>query len=77
MSVPNKRTVRRALKDLRTLIDNNDDPAVQRIAYGMETVIRWVTEDTVGWPSPAREAKILAKMLREEMASPSTTVKVR
>ena len=66
MSVPNKKDIKRALKDLRTTIDNNADPAVQRIAYGMETAIRWVTEDTVGWPSPDREAKMLAKMLRDE-----------
>lgn len=72
MSIPSERTRKRWLKKLRELIDDSSDPAVQRIAYGMETVIRQVTENTVGWPSPADEAQLLAKMLREELHSPST-----
>lgn len=73
MSIPSQRIVKQALKDLRHLIDTSDDPCVQRIAYGMETVIRWATEDTVGWPKPAAEAQVLAKMLRDELLrSPST-----
>lgn len=67
MSTPKKTDIRRALKELRALIDDSSDPCVQRIAYGMETAIRWSIEDTVGWPKPAKEAKLLAKMLRGEL----------
>lgn len=68
MSIPSQRTIKRRLKELRALIDNDPDPAVQRIAYGMETAIRWATEDTKGWPSPAQESQLLAKMLRQELS---------
>lgn len=67
MSIPSKRTIRKRLKELRELVDNHPDPAVQRIAYGMETVIRWATEDTVGWKTPAEDAKATAALLRSEM----------
>jgi hypothetical protein len=67
MSIPSKRTIKRRLKELRVLIDNNQDPAVQRIAYAMETAIRWATEDTVGWTPPADDAKLLAKYLHQEL----------
>lgn len=74
MSIPSQRTIKRRLKELRTLIDTDPDPAVQRIAYGMETAIRWATENTVGWEAPAVTAKDLAVMLRREIdAKPRTT----
>ena len=72
MNGPSERTIKRRLKELRTLIDTSNDPAVQRIAYGMETAIRWATEKTVGWPPPAVEAELLAKILREELHITST-----
>lgn len=68
MSIPSKRTVTRRLKELRTLIDTDKDPTVTRIAYAMEGAIRWATCDTVGWEPPAKEAIILAKFLREDLA---------
>jgi hypothetical protein len=64
---PSQRTIRRRLKELRRLIDTSPCPAEQRVAYGMETAIRWVTEDTTGWDSPAVEATKLAQILREEL----------
>lgn len=67
MSIPSKRTVRKRLKELRSLIDVSKDPAVQRIAYGMECAIRWATEDTFGWEPPAQNAVALARILRNEM----------
>lgn len=70
MSIPSQRTIKRRLKELRTMIDNNPDPAVQRIAYGMETAIRWATENTVGWEAPAITAADLATMLRRELKLP-------
>jgi hypothetical protein len=67
MSIPSKRTIKKRLTELRDLVDHNPDPIVQRIAYGMESAIRWATEDTKGWPAPEAEAKLLAKFLREEL----------
>lgn len=64
-------TIRKALRELRVAIENDPDPAVQRIAYGMETVIRWVIRDTVGWKRPADEARMLAVILREELRIPA------
>jgi hypothetical protein len=64
---PSQRTIKKRLKELRVLIDNNPDPAVQRIAYGMECAIRWATERTVGWEAPAITAVDLAGMLRREL----------
>jgi hypothetical protein len=67
MSIPNKRTIKKRLKELRALVDTHPDPAVQRIAYGMETAIRWATEDTVGWTPPAKDAVELARLLYGEI----------
>lgn len=72
MSIPSGRTIKRRLKELRELIDNSSDPAEQRIAYAMETAIRWAREDTVGWTPPAEDAKLLAKFLHQELHSAST-----
>lgn len=68
MSIPSQRTIKRRLKELRTLIDASKDPAEQRIAYAMEEAIRWATSDTVGWNPPAMVAVDLASMLRKELA---------
>lgn len=67
MSIPSKRTLKKRLKELRDLIDTSEDPCVQRIAYGMETAIRWATEDTKGWIPPAEDAQELARLLRNEL----------
>ena len=67
MSIPSQRTIKRRLKELRALIDTSKDPAVTRIAYGMECAIRWATSDTVGWEPPAVIANDLAIMLRREL----------
>ena len=64
---PSQRTIKKSLKELRKLIDEHQDPAVQRIAYGMETAIRWATEDTVGWEPPAKDAISLARLLNSEI----------
>ena len=64
---PSQRTIQKRLKELRALIDTHPDPAVQRIAYGMETAIRWATEDTVGWMPPAKDAVELAILLHREL----------
>lgn len=71
MSIPSSRTIKKRMKELRALIDSSKDPAVTRIAYGMETAIAWATSDTVGWEPPAVTAKDLAVMLRRELGLPN------
>lgn len=61
-----KATIRRHVKALRALIDTTEDPYQRRIAYAMETALRWASIDTVGWPAMRAEALTLAKLLRDE-----------
>ena len=67
LSGPARSTIRRRVNELRDLIDTTKDPYEARIAYAMETAIRWATEHTVGWQPPAKEARLLAEMLRTEL----------
>ena len=62
-----KTTIRKHLKELRKLIDETPDPVLKRIAYTMETAVRWATEDTVGWNGLQQEAEEAAYLLKEEM----------
>lgn len=62
-----RRSIGRALRELRVLIEGTKDPTEARIAYGMECAIRWATEETVGWKRPADDAKELAAWLRQEL----------
>jgi hypothetical protein len=67
------RTRQREMKALRQLIETTDDRMVARIAYGMEIAVSKVTKSgLVGWPKLTEEAKLLARLLRQETA---TTVK--
>ena len=65
--IPSKRTIKKRLKELRVLIDTHPDLAVQRVAYGMECVIRWATERTCGWEAPAVTAVDIAGLIRREI----------
>ena len=67
LSGPARSTILRRLKELRDLIDTTKDPYEARIAYAMETAIQWATEHTVGWQPPAKEARLLAEMLRTDL----------
>lgn len=57
--------VRKALKELRKLTDHDPDPIVQRVAYVAECVLRWATEETVGWDYPAQDAIRAAGLIKE------------
>lgn len=63
---PTKTKIRRALKALRKLAEDGESHRIQRIAQAMETAIRWATEETVGWPTPDREANLVAKCLLDD-----------
>lgn len=63
---PSPSTIRRRLRELRKLIeDPQTDKVTVRVAYESEQMIRWATEKTVGWPSPADSARETARMIRE------------
>lgn len=61
------RTIRKHEKALRELIENHPDPAVQRIAQGMETALQWARMDVVGWGPVEAEPELLAGFLRKEL----------
>ena len=65
--IPNKQRIAMQLKDLRRLVDTSKDPCEYLLAYAMETGIIWATQDTEGWKGMAVEAKLLARLLREEL----------
>ena len=67
LSVPSRSVIIRRLKELRTLIDTTGDPYAARIAYAMETSIRWATERTYKWSTPAKNAVKFAEMLRTDL----------
>lgn len=58
-------TIRRELRALRRFIDTTDDALAGRIAYAMETVLRWATQRTVGWELPVAEARSQAQCCRD------------
>lgn len=64
---PSAAAIRKAIKELRVLIDTTKDPCESRIAYAMETAIVWATKHTEGWSAPAITARQLAKFLRQEL----------
>lgn len=63
-----KKSIDKALKDLRVQIDSADsDPILKRISYAIETAIVWATQDTVGWPKPAKDAIEQSDILRDHL----------
>lgn len=60
-------TIKRNLRELRKFIDSSDDPIATRIAYAMETAVRWATEDTVEWPGLLKQAQDEAELLRKQL----------
>lgn len=55
------------MNNLRKLIDESECEITKRIAYEMETAIRKVTEDTVGWPELDVLARDAAFLLKKEL----------
>lgn len=67
MSVPSRRTIESEIKKLRAIMESDTDPAVVRIAYAVETALRWSIEDTVGWEKPSEDVFKEAVLLRKEL----------
>lgn len=59
----------KGVKSLRALIDEPEtDDLTKRIAYAMETAVRWVMEETVGWETLDQEAVHESQIARTELA---------
>lgn len=60
--------IKQNLKELRELIDaSTDDLILMRIAYEIETAVRWATEDTVDWEGLVDQAKGATQILKDEL----------
>lgn len=66
MKKPTPVTVRRQLKRLRHVIETDPDAMVKRIGYAIETAVRYVSEDTVGWPDLVTQAREEADFMKRE-----------
>lgn len=63
------RTIKKHLKELRTLIDDDaTDVVTRRVAYEVECAIRWAREDTVGWETPVESVAGCVSLLVREQA---------
>ena len=66
-------TIRKQERELRKFIDslgntkNKEEIIQQRIAYVIESTLRWVRLKTVKWDSRLQEAKDNATILMKEM----------
>ena len=67
IKMKSERTIKKELKALRQIVEESKDPAEQRVAYIIEQSIRWTTEKTVGWSSPAEGIGVDVKLLKQEM----------
>jgi hypothetical protein len=65
--VKSDRSVKTNLIQLRHLIDSTSDPILKRIAYAIETAVRWAREDVRGWPDLVEEAEAEAALLKKEI----------
>jgi hypothetical protein len=72
VSITSDAVVQWHLRALRRLIeDDSTDEITRRIAYEVETAIRWAREPVVGWPSPVVHVKGGAALLRERLRAGS------
>ena len=67
-SRPSRHQVRDEIAKLREIVDTSDDVAAKRMAYTLETALRWVIEETAGWETPSESLPSDVKMLMEEIS---------
>jgi hypothetical protein len=65
VSIKKPVTVAREIRRLRKLIDSDPDKVRTRVAYAVETALRWATEDTTGWPPPSKDVLLQADCLKK------------
>lgn len=61
------RDITNALTKLREFIDTTDDIIAGRIAYTVETAVRWTQENTVDWPPLIDDVSKNADILFDEL----------
>lgn len=69
---PNKEKVNKEIDRLRNFINENDDLSdkgviQRRIAYSLETVLRWTLEETESWDLPLEECLSESEILASEL----------
>jgi hypothetical protein len=56
------------IRKLRAVVEaESNDPVLSRIAYAVETALRWSTEDTKGWKRPSEDVYFEAEILKKEL----------
>jgi hypothetical protein len=65
MSTPSKKMIEGEIRKLRAVAESND-PVLSRIAYAVETALRWSIEDTKGWERPSEDVYSEAEILKKE-----------
>lgn len=63
-------TIKRHLKQLREEVIDDDDDIASRVAYAIETAVRWATENTSGWETLVDQAKGTADLIRQDLSTP-------
>ena len=61
------KTIVANLRKLRKAIDASDDIIFQRIAYEIETAVRWAREGTVGWCGLLQQALDVTELIKSEI----------
>jgi hypothetical protein len=68
VSKPSERSIKRSIKALRVIVDkSHNDPILERIAYAVETALRWATIETVGWDRPEVDVVEEARICKREL----------
>jgi len=78
--VKQRATIKKQINELRNHIDKINmkkkqtpqDIAEARMAYLLETSLRWVIEDVVGWGSRLQDVKDNTEVLLRDLAAKST-----
>lgn len=65
--VPNAKSRKAALKELRAAIEGEGDRIVVRMSQAVEHGITWATATTHDWNKPAKEVRKIAEILRVEL----------
>lgn len=61
-------TIKKEIRALRKFIDAPDsDLLAKRVAYAVETALRWVTEDVKGWPNRVEDVQGTASIIRQDL----------
>ena len=62
-----KATIKREIRAMRRLIDSGAGTLLERrLAYLMESTLRWVVEDVRGWPTRIRDVHETAHLIQSE-----------